>query len=210
MICSKRRVTYIWLLFVVFSVVGWVYEIVNHVLAFNQLQLRASLAGPWCPIYGVGGLLIIAAFKRFTPLVIGGDTSMSMNTRTSLSYRARRVIAFVGICAGIYVLTTVVELAGAYVCELMMSYVPWDYSDCPGNWRGIIAHAFTIRFVIGGVVFLFFIEPAIEKFCRAHQAEAIRVAMATFALFSLDCALEAAGVWSRVLIDGRRGWELVT
>ena len=51
------------LLFMVFSFVGWCYEIGNDLVVQGGFHPRASFAGPWCPIYGIGGLLILLCFK---------------------------------------------------------------------------------------------------------------------------------------------------
>lgn len=62
---STRRITacVAVILFALFSCAGWIYETVDNVFSFGGLYLRASLMLPWCPIYGIGGLVIVAVLK---------------------------------------------------------------------------------------------------------------------------------------------------
>ena len=172
------------LLFMLFSFVGWCYESLNDFLVRGGFHWRSSLAGPWCPIYGVGGLLILAAFL---PL----DKAMKKREMPT----ALRVLL---LAIGIYVLVTVVELAGSYMCEATMGYMPWDYSSSWGNFEGRIAPEFTIRFVIGGLVFLW-ATPYVLKWMGKHKVAVIALSAVLAVLFAADNCLESAGVWADVL-----------
>jgi uncharacterized membrane protein len=128
------------ILFALFSCAGWIYETVENVFTFGAVYLRASLMLPWCPIYGIGGLVIVAVLE---PL------------RRRLADRVPLVAQVVIVVAGIYLLTTAVELAGSYACEALMGYVPWDYSTAPLNFQGRIAPMYTARFVVLGLIALY-------------------------------------------------------
>ena len=52
-------------LFIVYSICGWIYEELVFILELNQVVNRGALFGPWLPIYGFGGLIIISLFYRF-------------------------------------------------------------------------------------------------------------------------------------------------
>lgn len=168
------------LLFMVFSAVGWAYEIINDMICRHGFYPRAALMGPWCPIYGIGGLLIAC----LSDLVRRGR------------HGAALVAEVVTAAVAVALLVTVVELAGSYVCEATMGFMPWDYSPYWGNFEGRIAPEFTIRFVIGGLVFLYWLEPAIVAAYRSHRRAGIAVAVVLLALFVADNLLESAGVWA--------------
>lgn len=174
----------LFLQFMAFSAVGWVYEIVHDMIFRHGFFPRAALAGPWCPIYGIGGLLIVLCLSR-----------IPSPQRRGLGKLREILVAALGIC----VLVTVVELAGSYVCEWIMGYMPWDYSDCWGNFEGRIAPEFTIRFIIGGLVFLYALDPAITRWCIRFQKKAKALALVLLVLFVGDNALESAGVWSGII-----------
>lgn len=170
--------------FMAFSAVGWAYEIINDLICRHGLFPRASLAGPWCPIYGIGGLLIVLCLNK-----------IPKTSRHGLA----KLLEVVGAAVGICLLVTVVELLGSYVCEWMMGFMPWDYFDYWGNFEGRIAPAFTIRFVIGGLVFLYALDPLITRRCSKHPKGAKVLAAALLVLFALDNALESMGVWSGII-----------
>lgn len=45
-------------IFVVCSVIGWVWEVVLNIVAYGSFVNRGILYGPWLPIYGVGAVLV--------------------------------------------------------------------------------------------------------------------------------------------------------
>ena len=171
------------ILFALFSCAGWIYETVENVFTFGGVYLRASLMLPWCPIYGVGGLVIVGMLEP---------------VRRRIATRVPRAVQIVVIAVGIYVLAAAVELAGSYACEAAMGYVPWDYSDAWLNFDGRIAPAYTLRFVVLGLVALYGLYPVIARWAKGHRRGALIAAIAIVALFVLDNALEQAGVWLQV------------
>lgn len=170
--------------FMAFSAVGWAYEIINDMIFRHGFFPRASLAGPWCPIYGIGGLLIVLCLNH-----------IPSPRRYGLSKIGEVLVAAFGIC----VLVTVVELLGSYVCEQTMGFMPWDYSNCWGNFEGRIAPEFTIRFIIGGLVFLYMLDPAITRWCIQCPGKAKALAGVLLGLFVADNVLESMGIWSEVI-----------
>ena len=170
-------------LFALFSIAGWLYETVENVFTFGGFYLRASLMLPWCPIYGIGGLVIVVVLEP---------------VRRRLAPRVPRVVQVIAITAGIYALTTAVELAGSYACEAVMGYVPWDYSAAPLNFQGRIAPMYTLRFVVLGLVALYALYPLVARWARTHGRAVCIAAVAILALFAIDGALQLAGVWTPV------------
>lgn len=177
------------ILFCLFSCAGWVYETVENVFSFGGLYLRASLMLPWCPIYGIGGLVIVAVLEP---------------VRRRLASRVSPVVQVVAIIAGVYLLTSAVELVGSYACEALMGYVPWDYSDAWLNFQGRIAPMYTLRFVLLGVVALYVLYPAVDGWAKRHPQGALVAACAIVALLICDYALESAGVWATAKDSLRR------
>ena len=52
------------LLFFIFSVVGWCWEVGLHLVQSGHLVNRGVLHGPWLPIYGSGGVLVLILLKK--------------------------------------------------------------------------------------------------------------------------------------------------
>lgn len=53
------------LMFFLFSFTGWVWEVACHLVEDRMFINRGVLFGPWLPIYGAGGVMILVFLKRF-------------------------------------------------------------------------------------------------------------------------------------------------
>lgn len=53
------------LMFFIFSGIGWVWEVIYICFTEGVMANRGMLHGPWLPIYGVGGVLILLFLGRF-------------------------------------------------------------------------------------------------------------------------------------------------
>lgn len=172
----------LWVLeFVAFSFAGWIYETLENLYSLGGIYLRQSFGLPWCPIYGIGGLIMVAAA---VPLICA--------CRERGVPRVAEVV-LVAVCVGAIALAT--ELAGSYFLEWLTGSFPWNYSGTWGNFEGRVAPLFTARFIVLGLIAAYIVAPGLAKWSDAHKVAAQRLAIAFVALFVLDCALEAAGIW---------------
>ena len=55
----------IFLLFLMYSFVGWSLEVIGKLLEKGKFVNRGFLIGPYCPIYGVGSILMIILLNRY-------------------------------------------------------------------------------------------------------------------------------------------------
>ena len=53
------------LLFLIYSVIGWIVEVINVSIIEKRFINRGFLMGPYCPIYGFGGLLSYLLLKKY-------------------------------------------------------------------------------------------------------------------------------------------------
>ena len=61
-------------------------------------------------------------------------------------------------------IATAIELVTSYICEFFMGSWPWQtYVDYKYNFQGRIALSPSIRFGLGGTVFLYVLQPLFEK-----------------------------------------------
>lgn len=171
------------ILFAVFSFAGWLYETIENVLSFGGLYLRSALMLPWCPIYGIGGIIIVVIM---TPLL------------NRLGKRMPKPALILVTIVALYVLTAAIELAGSYVCEAITGVVPWDYSHAWANFDGRIAPAYTVRFVVLGLIALFVVDPLVKRFVQTKPRAARIVAAVIVVLFVFDVAFECMGYWGAV------------
>ena len=55
----------LFLLFITFSFVGWSWEVALHLMQTGEFANRGTLHGPWLPIYGTGGVIVLILCSRF-------------------------------------------------------------------------------------------------------------------------------------------------
>ena len=53
------------LMFFTFSGIGWLWEVGLHLVVDGMFFNRGVMAGPWLPIYGTGGVLILVLLKKW-------------------------------------------------------------------------------------------------------------------------------------------------
>lgn len=179
--------------FIAFSCAGWVYETLNEILILHiGFNPRAYLVGPWCPVYGIGGILVVLFFRGLLTHRIEVGPQRDGRRRANLS----PLVAAVAICA----LCTAVELACSYVLSSATGTFPWSYADAWGNFDGHIAPEYSLRFTVGGMLVLYVVYPAICKgIGRARPAVRNAVFWGLLIAFALDVALEFTGVWTALL-----------
>lgn len=138
-----------YLYFMMYSVIGWLYEVFLEVVVYKWgFSDRGILTGPYCPVYGVGTLFFI--FLVY-PLI----------KKKKLSKKLIMIPVVFVLCM---VVATMIELVASYLCEFIMGSWPWQtYVDYKYNFQGRIALSPSIRFGLGGVLFLYILQPLFEK-----------------------------------------------
>ncbi len=165
---SRRlgQVCYLFLIFLIGCLVGWIYEEIFYWITEGMLRNRGILYGPWLPIYGIGALAIYA----MKPL------------------KKHPVLLFL-VCVGI---TGVVEYLIGYAGIRWFHMRLWDYRGLFLNLNGIICFRSVVSFGVLGLVFHYFIEPLGEKLFRKLPLRGVVLGCSGLVLlFLIDCILSA-------------------
>lgn len=128
------KICYYFLLFLMYSVLGWLTEVVNSYFIHKRFVNRGFLIGPYCPIYGIGVLLIISFLKDYMD-----------------NFLVLFILAMV-ICL-------ILEYLTSYFLELIFKARWWDYSNNRFNINGRVCLETAIPFGIGGLIIMYFINP---------------------------------------------------
>ncbi len=128
----------IFLLFIIYSFLGWIVEIIDIYILYGKVVNRGFLIGPYCPIYGVGALII---------------------TFTLTEYKENLFILFV--MAMFF--CVVLEYFTSYVMEKIFKTRWWDYSDRRFNLNGRVSLFESIGFGILGVIIIYVLNPMFLK-----------------------------------------------
>lgn len=145
----KRWFAEYYLYFVLYSILGWLYEVFLEVVVYRWgFSNRGVLLGPWCVVYGTGALLLIFCLGPLQrrPVRLG---------RVNLT----PALVFVGVV----VLTTVLELIASYIMQAITGGWLWDYTSYAFNFQGRIALNPSIRFGLGGMLFLYLLQPLFRR-----------------------------------------------
>ncbi|MEN8907141.1 MAG: putative ABC transporter permease [Clostridiales bacterium] len=163
-----------YLYFMMYAVIGWLYEVLLEVVIYRwEFTNRGFLFGPYCPIYGFGAITFILCFNR-----------LIKKKNSSLFKFLKPLMIFFG-CM---VVATTIEFITSYIMELFTGSWPWQtYSDYKINFQGRIALSPSIRFGIGGVVFLYLIQPLFERIVNKMNSKIVtRVFYGVLIIFSID------------------------
>lgn len=174
---QRTRAYEAWFLyFILYSVLGWAYEVFLEVVVYQWgYSDRGVLHGPYCPVYGVGALTFLLCFHRL----------MAQKEPRWLRL-LKPLIIFLGCMA----VATGIELVTSYLLEWLTGSWPWQtYVDYGINFQGRIALSPSIRFGLGGVFFLFVLQPLFQR-AVGTLSSTVRtwVFRVILFLFLLDCA----------------------
>lgn len=133
----EKLTDYIFIFFI-FSVIGWSIEITLKFIQFHRFVNRGFLVGPYCPIYGLGSVLIIFINRSLYKF----EHSIGLTFLVSIL-----------ICG-------FVEYFVSYFLEKRYHARWWDYSKKPMNLNGRIWIGNLILFGLGGLIIAQILGPA--------------------------------------------------
>lgn len=150
-----------YLYFMMYAVFGWLYEVFLEVVVYNWgFSNRGVLFGPYCPVYGVGALLFIIFVNHLIK-------NKPLKTKILMIPIVFLLCMFIA---------TATELITSYLCEFFMGSWPWQtYADYKYNFQARIALSPSIRFGIGGILFLYILQPLFEKLVKKLKRKKLNI-----------------------------------
>ena len=156
------RLLYVFLLFLMYAFIGWVAEVILAYFTHKKFINRGFLIGPYCPIYGVGVLLIVWLLKRYM------DSALALF-----------VLAMV-ICMALEYMTS-------FIMEKLFNTRWWDYSDKRFNINGRICLETAIPFGVGGLIIMYLVNPFFEGLLNQLSDKVILVlGLSLLGIFLVD------------------------
>lgn len=154
-------------LFFIFAMFGWVWELFFYYVQQGKIINRGVLHGPWLPIYGVGGLIVLIFLfvLRRRPVL--------------------HLIATVVLCG-------VVEYFGGWALETIFDKKWWDYSGYFFNIDGRVCAEGLFVFGAAGMAFIYVLAPLLDNMIRkAQQKILIPVEAVLLVFFIIDVIYSA-------------------
>ena len=149
-------------MFFIFCTVGWIWEVMLHIVETGSFVNRGFLQGPWLPIYGFGAVLILMLLFRFRnrPLLHALLTVLLCGT---------------------------VEYFTHWFLELSKGIRWWDYSGYFINLHGRICAEGLLVFMLGGMAIVYIGAPLIDdRLKKAKKQILIPVSLILLVLFGID------------------------
>ena len=125
------------LLFLLFSAIGWGWEVSLHLMQGDGFINRGMMHGPWIPIYGTGGVIALLLCTRFRKQPV------------------KELFVSIALCGGI-------EYLGAYMLETRYHEKWWSYEGNFLNLHGRICAEGLIVFGIACMLVVYLIAPLFD------------------------------------------------
>ncbi len=157
-----NEIYYYFLLFLIYSFIGWLIEVIGKLIEKHKFINRGFLIGPICPIYGHGCILMILTLSRYK------DNPLTL------------FIYAIFICS-------ILEYFTSYFMEKIFKARWWDYSTKRFNLNGRICAETMIPFGILGTLVICVINPIFEYLLNLFNFETIKItAIVLFIIYIID------------------------
>lgn len=158
----KYPVTTLILMFFLFAFLGWCWEVMLYLVTSATFVNRGVMHGPWLPIYGTGGVLVLMVLYK-------------LRDKPWLEFAATVVI-----CG-------IVEYFTAYYLETVYNRRWWDYAGYFLNLHGRICAEGLLVFGLGGMAVVYFVAPMFDNLLhRLKRRTLIALCAVLIALFGVD------------------------
>ena len=132
--------------FIIYSMLGWCVESIYMSWCNKRLTNRGFGYGPWCPIYGFGG-------------VVGHIILSPLREHIVALYIVGAIVA------------TVFELLVGFAMQRVFHEVWWDYNDKPFNYKGLICLESTVAWGFYAVIICCFLNGRIIQFIDGRNMD---------------------------------------
>ncbi|MBQ9023999.1 MAG: putative ABC transporter permease [Bacilli bacterium] len=147
----------LFILFMIYSFIGWVIEMIDRSIIDKKIVNRGFLIGPYCPIYGCGAILMILLLQRYIkePITL---FFMSM------------------------VIFSILEYTTSYVMEKLFKARWWDYSNTRFNLNGRICLETMIPFGFAGMIAMYIVNPFFVRCLQRTPDIILTIAFVTLSI----------------------------
>ena len=133
--------------FLIYSFIGWIYEVIIFLYMGEGFVNRGFLFGPYLPVYGFGGIIILLLLGKLM------KKKVKIGKVNIMPFLIFLLISFIA---------TVVELGTSYILDIFNLEL-WNYNEWAINFEGRIALIPSLRFGALGVIILYLLQPFFEK-----------------------------------------------
>ena len=156
-------------MFFLICIIGWLWEVALHFATYGEFANRGMLHGPWLPIYGFGGALILGLLNKFRKKPIAEFT------------------ASVVLCGVVEYMTSVV------VEKLYDGQHWWDYTGYFMNINARVCIEGLLVFGLGGIAMVYILAPFLDILYKKIKKQIlIPILVILITLFWFDIVYSSA------------------
>ena len=158
----EHNIAIYFLYFIILAIMGWIMEVILQLVQKHKFSNRGFLIGPYCPIYGCGGVLITLTLSNLAnhPVALFSTAILICGT---------------------------LEYITSYLMEKIFNARWWDYSNNKFNINGRVCLETIIPFGILGLALIYVINPFIFNNLSKVSTNVINIiAIIVAILFILD------------------------
>lgn len=168
----KKELTILFWVFIIGSIAGFIFEVIVVFFQKGHFELRQGLIyGPFIPVYGIGAMCYYIVLSK-----------------TKIKNKIQ-----------IFLITMILGGITEYLCSLIQEKafgtISWDYSYLPFNINGRTSLLHCIYWGIGGVLYITYIEPLLNKMIDKTNMKAfdlITIILSIFIVFDISISWMAA------------------
>ena len=167
----ELTLTQYFLLFMIYSVAGWILEVTCKLIEYKRFINRGFLIGPYCPIYGWGAVAITFLLYRYSydPLILFFMTLLTCS---------------------------ILEYATSWVMEKVFKARWWDYSKRKFNIDGRVCLGTMVPFGIFGMILTYVTNPLIVSgLDKVNPTTLNIIAIVLLIIYLIDNVLSAVVIF---------------
>ena len=168
----KKELTILFWVFIIGSIAGFIFEVIVVFFQKGHFELRQGLIyGPFIPVYGIGAMCYYIVLNK-----------IKIKNKV-------RIFLITMILGGI------TEYLCSFIQEKAFGTISWDYSYLPFNINGRTSLLHCIYWGIGGVLYITYIEPLLNKMIDKTNMKAfdlITIILSIFIVFDISISWMAA------------------
>lgn len=156
------------LTFFIYSVLGWICEVIYCSVPKKRFVNRGFLYGPYLPIYGFGATIVIVVLTRFM--------------------EHWYLVFIFGV-----ILTSILEYFTSFLLEKIFSVKLWDYSNYPLNINGRVCALNSTLFGLLSLFIMYVVNEPVYHFLTGLNSTLLEIlSLLVVAVMSADCAFSVS------------------
>ena len=168
----KKELTILFWVFIIGSIAGFIFEVIVVFFQKGHFELRQGLIyGPFIPVYGIGAMCYYIVLSK---IKIKNKVQIFLITM---------------------ILGGITEYLCSFIQEKAFGTISWDYSYLPFNINGRTSLLHCVYWGIGGVLYITYIEPLLNKMIDKTNMKAfdlITIILSIFIVFDISISWMAA------------------